>query len=230
MKKIKRYGQEFVLVKSDKLKDYVLRSIWKGCIPIDRQLQSKGVKIGRTSWVIESGKAPEWILEAICDKLGINIADVTYRDDEEVDRVDLKPKKRFYAKRGSCASKTQTDPTDPTKPKLSEYLEKCLCSRIRIGTTEGSNWLFDGWVRDLDAGAIDAENYKRLLSYANPRKYTISEATRKKHLRAISEYAPMLERPVMDAYRSIVDSSIMCIVVCGTESGAERHPPRRKQA
>ena len=228
MKKIKHYGQEFVLVKSDKLKDYVLRSIWKGCIPIDRQLESKGIKIGRTSWVIESGKAPEWVLEVICDKLGIDIEEVTFRDDEETDHLEFRPKKRFYARRGrrKRVSTVETVETDSARPRLSEYLEECSCPRIRIGTTEGSNWLFDGLIKDLDAEAIDTANYNRLHHYANPRKYTISEATRRKYLQAVDEYVPMLDRPVMDAYQSIVDSSITCIVVGGTESGSEE-PLRR---
>lgn len=201
----------YVLIDPDKLKAAIRKSKYGYIKTLNSALGKYGVMEGRVQSTIKLGKAPKHIIDLICGALEIST--------DEILLPDGVPEKGYRPKLPQAP--------EPTGPPLAEYLATLPDhAYVRIGTSEGSNWLYEGALIQLDVDEVDGKTYNRLRRLADPVKYAITPATRAKRQKTLDGYVRLRDRRVIEAYKSTVDPGITCIVVGGTERGSEK-PLRR---
>ena len=226
MKTVMSKNKEYVVVNTEKLKQYILQSEFLNSITLDRALTENGVKEGRTKWILKSGKAPEPMLRLICAKLGIGIKSITYRDTGEA------------GEEGELAA-PELEEAAFNGQTLEEFITECPTGlQVKIGCVEGSNYIYLGTVRDLDLDAVNSEifayvsrryhealaehtKYEGVKHLGTPKgQRKVSEMSYKKWEKAFNDYVPLKKRKVVEVYESIVEDNTKCVIITGSDNGS----------
>ena len=210
MKKVKVWGrsEEYAVVNGPKLYELMKAAGYKTFWSFNRLFIEDGFSDNYIRWVIYSCRAKENRIRLICKKLGVDVSEVTYPDDCDIEQTPYG--KQLYGKQKKTAKASHQ--------KLAEYLAKFSPHQlIKIGTNHGSTWRFAGQVGKLDIDALDDQMF---IAVAKAVQTTYSASAHQRRQKQLAEYVRLAERDVIEIYPSIVESDVLCIVIEGVESGS----------